>query len=226
MKTLKALLNRSNNMSQEEQRRNYNRNYYLIHRDQELKWQKAYRLNHINQIKKYRRDYQIKNKEEISAKGKMFYLNNKEILKERSRIYNETHREKRNATHRAYYQANRDKIRIQAKAYYLNHCQQLRIKQKIRHLQSKYGMNQKDFEILFASQNNRCAICKTRDWDKHGPEIDHNHKTGAVRGILCHQCNMGIGFLRENINIARELIHYLVKYNQQNNEEIVKKEVL
>ena len=43
--------------------------------------------------------------------------------------------------------------------------------------------------------------------------IDHNHKTNKVRALLCLHCNSAIGFLREDVNVAKKVIEYLKEHN-------------
>lgn len=57
-----------------------------------------------------------------------------------------------------------------------------------------------------------CAICGTSDWmGRHGgrPHVDHDHETGKVRGMLCHNCNLMIGYAKEDIQTLRRAITYL-----------------
>lgn len=68
-----------------------------------------------------------------------------------------------------------------------------------------------DYYTLLDSQDNACAICKTKEFGKHGPHIDHNHITKKVRGILCHQCNLGLGQFKDNIEKLKLAIEYLEK---------------
>jgi hypothetical protein len=56
------------------------------------------------------------------------------------------------------------------------------------------------------AQEGECAICGEKS-DKLF--VDHNHKTGLVRGLLCHQCNCGIGFFRESVPAILSAIDYL-----------------
>lgn len=75
----------------------------------------------------------------------------------------------------------------------------------------RYGLTQQEYFILLEKQNNLCAICKNpktqnRDW-----HIDHCHKTGQVRGILCHYCNLMLGQARDSIASLKEAIIYLEK---------------
>jgi len=76
---------------------------------------------------------------------------------------------------------------------------------------SKYGITRIDYYTLLDSQDNACAICKTKEFGKHGPHIDHNHITKKVRGILCHQCNLGLGQFKDNIEKLKLAIEYLEK---------------
>ena len=57
------------------------------------------------------------------------------------------------------------------------------------HLKRKYGLTLEDFDAMVASQGGGCAICGRTDADN----VDHDHVTGRVRGILCFNCNVAIG---------------------------------
>ena len=60
---------------------------------------------------------------------------------------------------------------------------------------------------MIKAQNNKCAICKN-EFTKT-PSIDHCHNTGLVRGLLCSDCNVGIGFLKDNKEYLSNAIKYL-----------------
>jgi len=68
--------------------------------------------------------------------------------------------------------------------------------------------NYQDFLNLYALQNKRCAICFL-DLIEKKAHVDHDHKTGIVRGILCVRCNMGIGSLKEEKRIFLKAMEYL-----------------
>jgi hypothetical protein len=76
-----------------------------------------------------------------------------------------------------------------------------------------YGVDQADFNEMFAAQGGMCAICGTDQPSGDGRiaqwNIDHDHSTGKVRGILCSQCNIGIGQLRDDPDLLRRAIAYL-----------------
>ena|ERR1017187_5808186 len=72
----------------------------------------------------------------------------------------------------------------------------------------KYGLSVDDHAELLHRQAYECAICKIPLLGKKR-SIDHNHITGKVRGILCHHCNSGLGFFRDNIEVMKEAIQYI-----------------
>ena len=74
-----------------------------------------------------------------------------------------------------------------------------------------YGITLADYERMFAEQGGVCGICKKFRVSKSHPRlnVDHDHKTGRVRGLLCWMCNRGIGLLgdsRERILSAAEYL--------------------
>jgi hypothetical protein len=76
--------------------------------------------------------------------------------------------------------------------------------------QKKYGMYPGQFEDMWASQNGHCMICPgelTRDRFTH---VDHDHTTGAVRALLCHNCNLMLGHARDDANILLSGAAYLL----------------
>lgn len=91
------------------------------------------------------------------------------------------------------------------RAYYKIHP----IRHKYAVLKYRYGLSIKDVEHLFSKQGKRCAICGRRNPGKRGWQIDHNHDTKKVRGILCLWCNVGISNLRESPQILLRAIQYL-----------------
>lgn len=76
-------------------------------------------------------------------------------------------------------------------------------------LQKNYGIGVADFDVLLAAQGGRCAICDTDKPNGKGWQVDHDHKSGANRGILCHGCNVGLGNYRDDPAILRSAIAYL-----------------
>jgi len=65
---------------------------------------------------------------------------------------------------------------------------------------------------ILAEQENKCAICKISLGDHKRANLDHSHKNGKIRGVLCTQCNHAIGLLRDDIEIIKTAATYLESY--------------
>lgn len=78
-------------------------------------------------------------------------------------------------------------------------------------LKSKYGLTLDDYDRLVEEQNGQCAICGTDKPNCHHKRfvVDHNHKTGEVRGLLCSTCNTGLGNFFDNPQILLSAAKYL-----------------
>ena len=62
---------------------------------------------------------------------------------------------------------------------------------------------------MLTDQNGVCYICSKKPSDKRALDIDHNHETGEVRGLLCSQHNRAIGLFDDSINLLARAIEYL-----------------
>lgn len=78
-------------------------------------------------------------------------------------------------------------------------------------LRWSYGISQDIFNELLDAQGGRCAICLTTEpKGKHGQfMVDHDHKTGRVRGLLCHRCNLILGQMGDDLNNVLKFSEYL-----------------
>jgi len=72
----------------------------------------------------------------------------------------------------------------------------------------QYGLPQGSLLRMIDSQSGACAIC-AQELDGRAWHVDHNHTTGAVRGVLCVRCNVGLGKLRDSPGNIRSAISYL-----------------
>lgn len=78
-----------------------------------------------------------------------------------------------------------------------------------KHLKSRYGISIDEFEALSKSQHDVCAICKRPCSSKQRLSVDHNHQTGQVRGLLCANCNHGLGHFMDSPELLRKAAIYL-----------------
>ena len=77
-----------------------------------------------------------------------------------------------------------------------------------------YGITFEQKQQMIAKQNGRCAICKNKlDMGKNTC-VDHDHKTGKVRGILCSNCNTFLGFGKDNSSVMRAAANYIDEYKK------------
>jgi hypothetical protein len=75
----------------------------------------------------------------------------------------------------------------------------------------RYGLTIEAFSALLLEQGGVCASCGTSEFGSRGPNVDHDHVTGNVRGILCSNCNCAAGFLKDDPALAKRLATYLEK---------------
>lgn len=100
-----------------------------------------------------------------------------------------------------------EKRRLYQARYKAKHPDRQREVQQRRVLR-KYGLTLEQYEAILAGQNGRCAIChKVSD----RLVIDHCHRTGEVRGILCGTCNVGVGMFDDSAEHLQAAIKYLAE---------------
>lgn len=80
----------------------------------------------------------------------------------------------------------------------------------------KYGLTLEDQERMLREQNYKCAICGQEIFlqgssQKLIAHVDHDHKTGKVRGLLCKECNIGLGKFMDNTEYLLRAVSYLKK---------------
>ncbi len=119
------------------------------------------------------------------------------------------------------------------KNYHAKMKPETRRKYKLR----MFSLTLDDFNIILATQENKCSICKDLFTDKNYPVVDHDHSCCSgyyrscgkcIRGLLCSRCNMSIGGFRDNPEFCRTAADYLEIHKNlltfQNNSDKVTKE--
>lgn len=139
------------------------------------------------------KEYYQKNK----YKWTEHYLANRDSILKKSKVKKKSSTEKEKQYQRKY----REKDPVRQKNYDL----------------SRYkNMNLEKFNEILNKQNGVCAICFRKEETiikgrLISLSVDHCHTTGEVRGLLCRKCNMAVGIIEENTEIAKNLINYLNK---------------
>lgn len=81
----------------------------------------------------------------------------------------------------------------------------------------KYHISPSEYFEILERQGGRCGVCRSKPETKTALEIDHCHKSGLVRGLLCGRCNTGIGQLADNIAGVLQAAKYLGRFWQRTN---------
>ncbi len=102
---------------------------------------------------------------------------------------------------------NPERKRATNRAVALKHAERIRE----ANLQRRFGLSLEEYNALLTKQGGACAICGDKIGDRARKRlfVDHNHETGTVRGLLCSQCNNGIGLLRDSPTLLRQAAVYL-----------------
>ena len=77
-------------------------------------------------------------------------------------------------------------------------------------LKHRYGITIEDYDGMYIEQGGRCAICGNHQSKMNRRlSVDHCHETGKVRGLLCINCNAGLGNYRDNLALLENAVKYL-----------------
>ena len=152
----------------------------------------------------------------------MLYIRRMTTYTAAHKAYYQKNKDKLNGCNQEYYQAHKETIRAQAKARRLRRSEEYKkvktewrkgtvAQRRVKRLKREYGITQEQFLEMLKAQDGKCAICKTenpgRCWN-----IDHNHRTGKVRAILCGKCNTALGLFKENRESLIAALAYLDRY--------------
>lgn len=93
-----------------------------------------------------------------------------------------------------------------------------------KHYRRTYGVGYHWVMAKLEEQSWRCAVCdnqgfKMREDHISGLNLDHCHKTGKARALLCHNCNRGLGLFQDNPTYLRSAADYLEKHNELTTDE-------
>ena len=90
----------------------------------------------------------------------------------------------------------RARVTARQRAYDQAHKHEISVRRQGKYLKSRYGLSREDYDALLARQGGVCAICAKPS--EKTLCVDHCHATGKVRGLLCRQCNVGLGCYGED----------------------------
>jgi hypothetical protein len=147
---------------------------------------KAWRASNPKKVRASWDKYYAKNKERLLAASKQWRVENPDRLKR---------------TCKAYYDKNRTRCTAQMRG-------------------RRVGITAEEIHAMTAAQGNKCAMCgKAETYVRRGflqaLSVDHDHATGKVRGLLCNNCNRGIGLLGDSAATLRAGADYIDRHGER-----------
>lgn len=142
----------------------------------------------------YRKRYHEKHKEEILRRAKEWRKQNLEKCLATQKRYREKHREKINARHRLRYTTDH------------------RWEKQLKH---RFNITTEEYWRMHAEQSGLCKICDRPQIVGTKLDVDHDHTTEKVRGLLCRHCNTGIGLLKDSVELIAKALTYLVEASKE-----------
>ncbi len=155
----------------------------------------------------YQRAWAKRHPEKRKAIKKKWYDAHSIELQQKRREFRATNREQLKAWKKNWELANPEKVAA-ARAVRRVRRKRQELAASLRH---RYQFSVADYEALLAQQGGKCAICSTvRGSDQgHRLYLDHDHKTGRVRGLLCKRCNSALGYMADDSDRLRRAAQYL-----------------
>ena len=157
-------------------------------------WRERKQARQRINAKKYRSNPEVKIK--IKSRFQRWYQANRETQLLKMRRSFQDNKEKYYKSNREWFKANPDR----------------RYK---KHVKETYGITLEQFNQMLIYQDNKCAICFKVFSHRKDRHIDHDHKTGRVRAILCRSCNNGLGMFKDDMMVIKSATAYLEKWRAQ-----------
>ena len=175
----------------------YKRQWYKDNIEKEKEYRRQWREDHREDRREYSKQHYEKHREEILEKCKQYRKENSEKIQEYRRKRHENNPEKELERNRQYYIENRERERE-------------------RSLKRNYNLSREDWLGIWESQDGECAICGQSFTKQSNANVDHDHETDEVRGLLCNKCNLGIGLFNDDPELLLLAARYLNKFRGNN----------
>jgi hypothetical protein len=116
----------------------------------------------------------------------------------------------------------RAKLRAREVEYRRTHPQRTAEAYRKYRLKAEYGLTPEDYNIMLERQGSLCALCGATPLSVHHRKlvVDHDHVTGRVRGLLCHNCNLVLGHLGDDVNLMKRAIAYLQRAERSQKDSV------
>lgn len=155
-----------------------------------------------NRVREIARNYYYRHHDKVRAKDN--------VRKEKYRLEN---KDKYNAEQRKYRKEHPEKF----KKYYEERTEWRKAYTKRKTIE-KYGITQEQHKQMLLKQEGKCALCEKTFTGQIN--IDHDHVTGKVRGLLCSHCNTSLGYIEKCIIMQSNILDRITKYLAINSKQI------
>jgi recombination endonuclease VII len=149
--------------------------------------------------KKTRAQWRENNRDRIRAYDRARYALRPEVVKQRASAWRAVNPDRAREIRRRWREKNRDKINEAARQ---NKAGSRRWR--------NHRVSDEMFQARFDAQGRRCAVCETDTTPRWA--LDHDHKTGAVRQILCNGCNLALGHMKDDDVRLRAAAEYVIRH--------------
>lgn len=119
----------------------------------------------------------------------------------------------------SHYEENKAAYKAKAKQWKLDNPEKVTLSNKKNFLKRTYGMSFETYTQMYETQGGLCGICECpldfmglRENHMKSACVDHCHTTQQIRGLLCRNCNLGIGHFEDNLASLEKAIAYLKRY--------------
>ena len=109
---------------------------------------------------------------------------------------------------------NKEKAVLRSKQWELDNSERSKFNHQSKHLKRKYGISLDDYTIMFNAQEGKCKLCNNYETLKVKTitkklAVDHDHRTGKIRALLCFRCNTSIALIENNPKLLNKIKSYL-----------------
>jgi len=119
-----------------------------------------------------------------------------------------------NKSQQKYCKNHPERVRKILRKYYKTHLEQSKKRGRKSHFKRNYNLTFKQFKKMLKKQDYKCVLCKIKHTKKQRLQVDHNHKTGKIRGLLCASCNKMLGFGYDIVKTFKNAVKYLLIYEK------------
>jgi hypothetical protein len=145
---------------------------------------------------------------------KEYYENNREKILKKVKNYNSKNKEKRKEWVKKYRKEHENVVKEYRKKYYINNKNEILINTKKNSLLRKYNKTIEQYNEQVKEQTNLCYICHMEPNGRYKKlMVDHDHETNETRKLLCHNCNVALGLLKEDPQTISNMLLYVEFYD-------------